>query len=71
MPRRALFTIERISEPLNPCRYLAVDDDGDLAWSQPRGPFTVFASKQCATAFASTKMGKHASDARVVRHAVH
>ena len=67
----ARFTIERISAPSSPRRYLGIDNDGDLGWFSGRAPFSVFETEGAAKAFRRFRMRGHASDARVVRHTVH
>ena len=67
----ARFTIERISEPSSPRRFLSITDDGTKGWADGLSAVVLFASEGAAKAFRRFRMGQHATDARVVRYTVH
>ena len=67
----ARFTIENAHDPLGSARYLAVTDEGRLAWCEPFGRINVFDCEKRATDFRDFRLPFHAADAVVVRHTVH
>ena len=63
----ARYTIERRSAPLARRRFLSTAEDGGKCWSDT---IDAFVTENAAKAFREQRMGRHASDAVVVRHTI-